>query len=198
MASDFVTALGFILISVFTPGPNNISSAAMGALHGFKATRNYLLGITGGFFIVMLVCALASASVLNAFPGFETLLRYVGAGYMLYLAFGILKATYTYEHEAVQPLGFTNGFLLQLLNPKLIVFSLTLFSTFLAPVIAQPGQLVITVLMLALISLCSITLWATSGTLIGRYLHHARVRLAVNVSLSLFLVYTALELATVK
>jgi cysteine/O-acetylserine efflux protein len=195
MSTDFFAALGFILISTFTPGPNNISSAAMGALHGFKATRFYLLGITSGFFIVMLVCALASASVLNVFPGLETGLRYIGAVYLLYLAYGMLKASYTFESEHVKPLGFMNGFVLQLLNPKLIIYGLALFSTFFASIVTQPGQLVVMLLLLTLVGLCSTTLWASSGTLIGKYLHHPRVKLAVNVGLSLFLVYTALELA---
>lgn len=197
MPTDFVAALGFILISTFTPGPNNVSSAAMGALHGFTKTRQYLLGITAGFFVVMLGCALASASLLNAFPGFETALRYIGAVYMLYLAYGILKATYTVEGENVKPLAFRDGVLLQLLNPKLIVYGLALFSTFFAPIATQPLQLVVTVILLALVSLASTALWASSGTLIGRYLHHPRVRLIVNIALALFLVYTALELARI-
>ena len=197
MSSEFLTAMGFILVSTFTPGPNNISSAAMGALHGFRRTRNYLLGITGGFFIVMFICALASATVLHVFPGLETILRYGGAAYMLYLAYGILKASYTFESESVKPLGFANGFLLQIFNPKLIIYGLTLFSTFFAPIAEQPLQLAITVILLTLIGLCSTTLWASSGTLIGRYLHHPRVRLGLNMCLSLFLVFTALELVGV-
>jgi cysteine/O-acetylserine efflux protein len=197
MSTDFFAALGFILISTFTPGPNNISSAAMGTLHGFKSTWNYLLGIAGGFFIVMLICAVASASLLTIFPGLETILRYVGAVYLLYLAFGILKATYTFETENVKPLAFSNGVLLQLLNPKLIIYGLTLFSTFFAPIASQPGLLIITVILLTLISLCSTSLWASSGTFIKRYMHHPRVKLVVNVVLSLSLVYTALELARI-
>ena len=197
MSTDFFAALGFIFISTFTPGPNNISSAAMGALHGFKATWNYLLGITAGFFVVMLVCAVASASILTIFPGLETVLRYAGAVYMLYLAFGILKASYSFETENVKALTFMNGVLLQVLNPKLIVYGVTLFSTFFAPIAAQPVLLIVTVLLLALISLTSTTLWASSGTFIKRYMHNPRVRLAVNIFLSLLLVYTALEMARV-
>jgi cysteine/O-acetylserine efflux protein len=197
MSIDFLAALGFILISTFTPGPNNISSAAMGTLHGFKSTWNYLLGITGGFFMVMLICALASASLLNIFPGLEIVLRYVGAAYTLYLAYGILKASYTFETENVKPLTFMNGLLLQVLNPKLIVYGLTLFSTFFAPIASQPIQLIVTVFLLTLLSLCSTSLWASSGTLIKRYMHHPRVKLVVNIGLSLSLVFTALELARV-
>lgn len=195
MSTDFFAALSFVFISTFTPGPNNISSAAVGALHGFQKTIHYLVGISVGFFIMMLIFALASASILSLFPGLETVLRYVGAAYMLYLAYGILKASYTFESTDAKPLGFTSGFLLQVFNPKLIVYALTLFSTFFAPIAAQPGQLIITVLLLTLVSLCSVAVWAAFGSIIKRYMQNPRAQLILNVGLSLFLVYTALELA---
>jgi cysteine/O-acetylserine efflux protein len=193
MAIDFA-ALSYILITTFTPGPNNISSAAMGALHGFRNSLNYLLGLMLGFFTIMFLCALLAASVLTLFPGAETLLRYVGATYILYLAYGILKASYSFESENVKPLGIMNGFLLQVLNPKVIIYGLTLFSTFFAPIVTQPGLLILTVIGLAFILFCATTVWALFGTFIKRYLQSPRAKLVLNVALSLFLVYTALEL----
>src|SRR5829696_7103366 len=106
MPTDFLPALSFILISTFTPGPNNISSATMGALHGFRNTVNYLLGIMVGFLLVMFICAVGSSWVLHLFPGIEALLRYIGAAYTLYLAYGVLKASYSFEGESAKPLGF--------------------------------------------------------------------------------------------
>jgi cysteine/O-acetylserine efflux protein len=195
MPTDFLPALSFILISTFTPGPNNISSAAMGALHGFRKTLNYLVGITVGFLLVMSICAVASSWVLHLFPGVESLLRYIGAAYTLYLAYSILKASYSFEGESAKPLGFANGFLLQLFNPKLIIYGLTLFSTYLAPISANFIQIIFAVILLALISLCAIAVWAAFGSVIKRYMHHPRARVALNVGLAVFLVITALDLA---
>lgn len=192
-----LATISFILISTFTPGPNNISSAALGALHGFRKTLNYLYGITVGFFLVMLLCAWVSASLLNFFPQLESILRYVGAAYTLYLAFGILKASYSFEPGNSKPLGFIPGFMLQLLNPKLMVYSLTLFSTFLAPIVGQPVLLIGAVVLLSLVSFAAISTWTLFGTIIKIYLHRPRARLIVNIALSLFLVYTALELARI-
>ncbi|MQC26597.1 MAG: hypothetical protein DWG76_03995 [Chloroflexi bacterium] len=117
----------FVVISVFTPGPNNISAAAMGVLHGYRATFKYLIGIVIGFFFMILVSAWVSASLLSVFPSLQSTLRYVGAAYILYLAYATFKASYGFDDHETKPLGFTNGLLLQLLNPKLIVFGLTLF-----------------------------------------------------------------------
>ncbi len=197
MATDFLATLTFVLISSFTPGPSNISSAAMGALHGYKNTLNFLLGITGGFLLVMFLCAWVSASFLAYFPTFEPALRYAGAGYILYLAFGILKASYSFDSGVAKPMGFANGFMLQLLNPKLIVYGLTLFSTFLAPISDEPPQLMVALVLLALAAFSAISVWALFGTLIKTYLRHPRAKLALNGILAVFLVYTALDLANI-
>lgn len=197
MPSDLIAAASFILITTFSPGPNNISSAAMGALHGYRQTRRYLLGVTGGVLIVFFACALVSATLLNALPQIEVVLRIAGAVYILYLAYSVLKASYSFERKDVPPLGFASGFLLQLLNPKLIIYGLTLFSTFLAPAAAVSYQLIVVVVVLALVSFFSVSVWALFGTLIHKYLNSPRAQLIINVCLSLFLVYTALELAQV-
>lgn len=117
MIDNLTTLISFVLITSFTPGPNNISSASMGVLHGYKKSLNYLGGISCGFFFVMLVSGLVSTTLLAVFPPFESVLRIVGAGYILYLAYGILKASYTFEERDIRPLGFANGLMLQLVNP---------------------------------------------------------------------------------
>ena len=143
---------------------------------------------------MMLVSAWASATLLSFFPAVEPVLRYAGAAYILYLAYGTLKASYNFD-EDVKPAGFIQGMLLQVLNPKLIVYGLTLFSTFLAPITSLPGQLFIAVILLTATSFSSISVWTLFGTAIKTYLHNPQVKLGVNILLSLFLIYSALNLA---
>ena len=197
MQTEFLPLITFILVTTSTPGPNNISSAAMGVLHGYQKTLRYLLGICVGFFGMMLVSALVSASLLNTFPILETLLRYAGAAYILYLAYATLKTSYDFEDKAVKPLGFPNGLLLQVLNPKTVIFGLTLFSAFLAPITHQPVKLLVAAVGLAGIAFLTSSTWTLFGTMIKRYLHQPRIRLAMNVILSLLLVYSAVELTGV-
>jgi cysteine/O-acetylserine efflux protein len=49
--------MSFVIVTTFTPGPNNISSASMAVMCGYKKTFNYLIGISSGFFVVMIACA---------------------------------------------------------------------------------------------------------------------------------------------
>ncbi|MDX1521898.1 MAG: LysE family transporter [Anaerolineae bacterium] len=195
MLDNLATVIPFVLITTFTPGPNNISSASMGVLHGYKETLNYLLGIVCGFFLVMLGAGLVSTTLLTLFPAFENVLRFVGAAYILYLAYSILKATYTFDEQKVKPLGFSNGFTLQLVNPKGLIYGLTLFSAFLASITSNFALVILAAAIITFISFCSISTWTLFGTIIRTYLHQPRVKMTVNVILALLLVYTAVDLA---
>ena len=195
MSIEVVPFLSFVLVTTFTPGPNNISSASMGVLHGYKKTVKYCLGIATGFFGVMLLCGLISNTLLHILPGVETPLRIAGAGYILWLAFETLHTSYTFEDTDRRPLGFARGVLLQVLNLKAIVYGLTLYSTFLSPITDNLTLLISFTLFLTCMSFCSTSTWALFGASIRTYLHQPKIRQGVNLVLALLLVYTAIELS---
>jgi cysteine/O-acetylserine efflux protein len=192
---NLLPVISYVLISSFTPGPSNISSASMAVLHGYKNTLKYQLGLATGVFLLMLLSGLLSTTLLKVFPALEPIMRYLGAAYILYLAFGILRASYTFKDNDIKPLGITNGFLLQILNPKLVVYAFTLFSAFLTAMAGDIPRLVAISILLAGISFAATSLWAAFGTTIKTYLHYPRVKAIVNIILSLLLVYAALDLA---
>jgi cysteine/O-acetylserine efflux protein len=166
----------------------------MAVLHGYKNTLKYQAGLAAGVFFLMFLSGWFSTTLLKLFPGLEPILRYVGAAYILYLAFGILRASYTFTERDVKPLGFKHGLMLQILNPKLIVYAFTLFSAFLAPMTKNAALLVLVSLLLAGTSFCATSSWALFGTAIKTYLHNPRLEAAVNIILSLLLAYAALRL----
>ena len=135
-----------------------------------------------------------SKTLLNIFPSLEPIMRYIGAGYILYLAFGILKASYSFTEKNTRPLGLTNGFMLQILNPKLTVYAFTLFSAFLAPITTNIALLILAAITLAVTSFFATSVWALFGTAIQAYLHNPRAKTTVNILLSLLLAYAALSL----
>lgn len=195
MSVNLFALIPFVLITTFTPGPANISSASMGILHGYKKTLNFLAGLTTAFFLVLLLSSWLTAVLLNAIPGLETILRYVGAVYILYLALAILKASYTFESGKVKRMRFLHGFTLNMLNPKMFVFTLTLFSAFLAPITNNIPLLALTILLLTMTGFFATSTWTLFGTVIKNYLRSPRIKLAVNIIMALFLVYTAVDLA---
>ena len=195
MNTSVVATLSFVLIPILTPGPNNISSASMGLLYGYRETVKYLAGISTGFFGLMLLCGAASAVLLQVLPSFQPVLRLVGAAYILYLAYHTLRASYSFAEGEHELLGFWRGIFLQLLNPKAMVFGLTLFSTFLASIAGDPVPTLLAALVLAAISFCAVSSWALTGAVIRGTLGQPRVRQGVNLALALMLVYTAVEIS---
>jgi cysteine/O-acetylserine efflux protein len=196
MASiELLPLLSYVLISSFTPGPANISSSSLGMRYGLRRTVNYQGGLAAGVFIMMLAGGLVSASLLASFPAVEPGLRIIGAAYILYLAYRILRASYAFAERETRPLGFGHGLLLQLSNPKLVVYAFTVFSSFLAPLAGSATGLVAAALLLAAVSACATSAWALFGAEIKARLPNSRYARWVNIGLALFLVYAAVELA---
>ena len=195
MGIDFIPLVSFVMVTTFTPGPNNISSASMGVLYGYRDTVKYLTGISVGFFFIMLLCAYVSSTLLKFIPSAEPVLRIIGAAYIIWLAIGTARASYTFNDNGQPPMGFKKGFFLQTFNPKVAIYGLTLYSTFLSPAVGNHLILTIFALLFAVTAFCATSTWALSGAAIRTHLHQPRVRVFVNAILVLLLVYTAIDLS---
>jgi len=193
---DFATLIPFVLITTFTPGPNNLSCASMSINFGIKKTMNYIYGIVSGFFLLLLLCGFFSNLLFMAIPSVEPIMRWVGAVYILYLAYSTFKASFSFKEKSNQYLwGFYKGVLLQFINPKGIIYGLTLYSVFLNPLIGNPFYIALFSLCFALVGLCSVLIWALFGAMINQYLHHLKLRIILNSMLSLLLAYTAVKIS---
>ena len=195
MITNLLPVISYVLISTFTPGPSNISSASLAVLHGYRNTLKFQAGLALGVFLLMLLSGLLSTTLTKFFPAFEPIMRYLGAAYILYLAFGILKASYTFTEKDTEPLGFVHGFTLQISNPKLFVYAFTLFSAFLASTTRNIFFLTLIVTLLAAVSFCATSVWSLFGTAIKAHLQNPRLNMIINIGLSILLVYTAISLA---
>ena len=193
---DFGTLIPFILITTFTPGPNNLSCASMSINFGIKKTMNYIYGIVTGFFLLLLLCGFFSNLLFTAIPSVEPIMRWIGAAYILYLAYGTFRVSFSLQEKSEHYLwGFYKGVLLQFLNPKAIIYGLTLYSVFLNPLIGNPLYIILFSLGLALVGLCAVLIWAAFGAIINQYLHHLKLRIILNSILSLLLAYTAVKIS---
>lgn len=191
---NLVAFLSFIFITTYTPGPNNITCASFGMHLGYKQTFKFLMGIVAGFFTVLWICVMLSSVILELAPFINTYLKYIGAAYILWLAYHTLKASYTSSLEIKELAKFSRGFLLQLVNPKGIFYGMTVFTTFLY----EPDKNILShtpwILVLAVICFSSISIWTLFGNFIQKYMQNETLKKAINIILSLALVYTALQI----
>jgi len=169
----------------------------MGMMHGYTRTLPFLTGIVTGYFMIMILCAFLSSTLLEIIPSVEPVLRVTGACYILWLALGTAHATYNFSSEDTPPMVFRHGFLLQALNPKAIIFGLTIYTTFLSGITDRPVILSFSTFLLTIITFCSVSLWAFGGVQMQEYLHLERIRKLVNFILFALLVYCAVSLSGV-
>ena len=197
MNIDLIPLISYVIVTTFTPGPNNISSAAMGVTYGYRRTIPYLFGISSKFFLVMLVAAYLSNALLGIMPFAEQYLRWIGSGYILYLAISTLRTDYRFSGSSEDAMAFTKGFALQLFNPKVAVYGLTLYSTFLAGISGHIAWLSFFAAIFAMTALAATSTWALCGAAIRNRLKNEFFQRAVNIVLALLLIYTALALSGV-
>lgn len=194
MDINFGAFIIFVIVTTFTPGPNNITSSSLGIIYGYRRTVPYMLGIATGFFLTMFTTGFISHTLQTIIPTIEGVMRIIGAVYVLWLAYKTLQLTYDLSPENAQPLGYRSGLLLQLFNIKVWLYGLTLYSTFLAPIAGDWFWLILSSVLLASVAFTSTSSWAVFGSLTKQLLKHPRYQKALNIFLALLLVYNAIEI----
>jgi cysteine/O-acetylserine efflux protein len=193
---DFASLIPYLLITIFTPGPANIACTSMAVNFGIKRTMGFIYGISLGFIFIMLLASFFSNLLLTLIPSINSIMKWIGAAYILYLAYNIFKTDYSLKqkNKEFKPLTLRHGFLLQLLNPKLFIFILTLYSAFLYPIIGIPKYILLSTFIIVLLGFSANLLWSSFGALISQFLQNKVLRKTVNSLLALLLVYTAVKL----
>ncbi|EUJ25311.1 LysE family transporter [Listeria cornellensis] len=83
--------LSYIFLTAYTPGPNNIMAMSNASNDGFKKSFKFCLGVLAGFFVIVLASAIFSAALYDFIPTIEPFMRFIGAAYILWLAWVILR-----------------------------------------------------------------------------------------------------------
>lgn len=118
-AAWYASAAGFALAMSATPGPNNALVAATAANFGIRCSLPMMLGVSVGFPAMLVLLALGAAEVLHGAPQLLEALRWAGAAWMLWLAWGIATAVPPAPGTAPgKPMGLLRAALFQWVNPK--------------------------------------------------------------------------------
>jgi threonine/homoserine/homoserine lactone efflux protein len=125
-----------LLLNV-TPGPDLVLTTLRASAHGFRAGLMTVLGISSGCVVHVLIGALGLTALLAATPEAITLVRWIGAGYLVYVGARLLFSsaadlTPNSSGEDAMPAGrmFLQGFLTNVLNPKVALFFLAFVPQF--------------------------------------------------------------------
>ncbi len=157
--------LTYAVITAATPGPNNIMSMSNGIRKGFKGALPFNLGIFGGFTIVMLLCTLFCSTLMSYLPAIKTPMLFIGAAYMLHLAWGVYHSTGEIETDDSHG-GFKDGLVLQFINPKIYIYCIMSMQAYILPFYEnQPLVLCAFALLLSSIGTLFTLCWSAFGSL---------------------------------
>jgi len=124
---------------VLTPGPNMLYLVSRSVTQGRRAGLISLIGTGLGFLVYLVAAAAGIAAVFATVPLAYTVLKVVGAGYLLYLAWTVLRpgaapvfAVRALPHDPARRL-IGMGLLTNLLNPKIAILYVSLLPQFVDP-----------------------------------------------------------------
>lgn len=181
----------YVMLTTFTPGPNNIMSMSNASRFGLRGSTRFRLGETLGFFFVMAATFVFTIVLYRAIPAIKPYMTVVGAAYILWLAYKTLTSS-PHAHADAGQNTFVSGMLLQFLNPKVILYGITVSATFIVPYYKSPAILIGFAGGLALVCLAAVTSWALFGSVFERFM--AENHKAVSWVMGALLVYCAVSL----
>ncbi len=177
----------FSFVASITPGPNNLMLMTSGLNFGFRRSIPHLLGVALGFTFMILVVGAGLGAVFFEFPVLLIVLRYVGAAYMLWLAWKIASSGPLDEVRAgAKPLSFLGAAAFQWVNPKawvMAVSGLTAYavsSSYLATVLIVAGAY-------AFVGLPCVAVWVAFGASMRRFLNNPLFLRRFNIAMALLL-----------
>ena len=125
----------FALATSVTPGPNNLMLLASGVNFGFKQSIPHAVGVTTGFFVMLVAVGFGLNGLFQAFPGMYQIMKVLGFAYLLYLAWGVATSDPLPERgqslAGSAPLGFWGAVAFQAVNPKAWMIAVSFSSNYL-------------------------------------------------------------------
>ncbi len=126
------TLLLSILVIGYTPGPSNLFAFRCSIRYGFRKSMKLWYGLLAGFCVMTASVAVIIYFLEHMLAPIIPYLKYAGAAYILYLAYAILKNSGN-DGSNDRSCTFLSGFLLPLTTPKMILFDIMCFTTFVLP-----------------------------------------------------------------
>ncbi|MGY4795809.1 LysE family translocator [Lysinibacillus fusiformis] len=186
---NITSFLMYCFIITVTPGPTNIVILATTQNYGMKKGLHFSYGSTIAFFMLLVLSAFLNTLFSTWIPNVLFIMQVVGTAYMLYLAYQIytMDTTDASENKAG---NFSTGFLMQFLNPKVVLFTMTVIPSFVLPYYDSTVALSLSVLGITFIGFIAFLLWVLFGAIFKQFLqNHKKV---VNAFMAICLVYAAI------
>ena len=156
----------FAAVMYITPGPNNIMLLSSGLTFGFRPTVPHILGVTFGFAFMVGAVGVGLGTVFLAYPILQTILKWGGVAYLVYLAAAIARAEPIKPEEGGRrrgPMTFFGAVMFQWINAKAWVIVISTITAY-AAIASFPWNIVIQVSLNLLLGVLCCSAWALFGS----------------------------------
>lgn len=190
--------IGFLvysLINAFTPGPGNLLALSATITHGLKGAKSLLWGIFFGYYVVQILCAIIVFGLDKYVHPAMSIMKYLGAAYILWLAFHIFRSNPGKTVDGKRS-SFITGFLLQFINVKIYLFGITALTGYVTPYYGSFSILLLSELIIATIGSIATLSWAIAGNAFQNI--YLRYFSWINLVLALLLVQCAIGLLLIE
>ncbi|HCE27609.1 MAG TPA: threonine transporter RhtB [Comamonadaceae bacterium] len=204
-----IAFFGVAVILALTPGPDNIFVLLQSAQRGWRAGLAVVVGLCAGILVHTAAVALGLAALFAASAVAFTVLKFCGAAYLAYLAWGALRAPAAVASQddgptpAASPVSLWRmagrGVVMNLTNPKVLVFFLAFLPQFADPALGGVApQLMVLGMVFMLATLLVFGAIACFSGVFGTLLQRsARAQTVLNRVAGLVFLGLAVRLATV-
>lgn len=189
---DIPAFLIYCIIVTFTPGPTNIIILSLVQEVGTRTTLKFVAGATIAFGLLLSLSAILNSTLDSIIPKYLQVMRVFGSLYIGYLAYRIFFANPRNDHpeKGAVSATFFNGFILQFINPKVILFTMTVIPSFVLPYQTSSWMLGLFVMVLTVIGMMAFTSWVVFGSIFKRFL--VKYQNILNKVMALLLAYSAI------
>ena len=193
--SVFIEMTLSAILTVWSPGPNNILLLSNASKYGVCGNLRFMAGIWSGSLTLMCLSGLFCSTLGSIIPGIQTVMKYLGAAYILYLAWQTWRRLPPSDQVQEKMPTWKLGFFLQMINVKIIIYGLTMFSAYILPYETRVPMLFAFAVYLMILGALGNLIWAFAGNVLKRgYSSHYRL---MNGVMSLLLVWCSLRIVGV-
>lgn len=195
----FATFCGVMAVLAITPGPANLFSVATGVERGRKAALIGVLGMNCATLVWFGAAALGLGALVAAFPRVFHLVAIGGALYVAWLGVSALRDSFRRAEATaadkprthLQRPVFLDGFLVQLANPKAVLFFSAVLPPFIDP--DRPTAPQLSLFALAMIAMDTMTMsaYGLGGAALARRMSEPRFRRGFSLFTGLLLLAAA-------
>ncbi len=193
------------LVVVLSPGPAALAVTAEAASNGFKKSTLVILGIASANVVFFILSATGIITLIIASQTLFLIIKWIGVAYLLYLGFtavfsqsGPLSIQTSKNKPSKTYKIFMRGFVLEISNPKALLYFSALLPQFVdinAPVVPQ---LIILCLITMILDLVCYSLYGYLGFKSrGKFIKPIIIKL-INRSAGAMLIFAGLKMATVE